>query len=324
MPSTSAPQRNVRLGQPAAPELAQRGVVAAGDQVADHVAEVVGEGLVERSRLAGVDQVGRGVGDAVGDLVGGHVDLDEVLEAAARGAVDHLRSGEAVVEVGVAEVGAAEVDRRDQRRALVVPRAPAERGVVVVDGAADRVRGHGLAVAERRRPLVTRLPGSLALVEAAQVVGLDAALAGRRVVGRRGRVDQRDHAALLHAGGGDVAHGPALAGHRDGVALGGGDPGRREQAGRPVGPVRRRHHRQTLHGVGAHVDDGAGLGVDVVGRAEVDLADVGRGGADPRRPTRAGLRRWARSPAPARRGRRHRRPGVRSRLAVAGGDRWAR
>src|SRR3712207_8213839 len=58
------------------PTLFQSVVVLAVDPVADDVAEVVGEALVERPRLPAVQQPRRAVGDAVGDLVPGDVHVD--------------------------------------------------------------------------------------------------------------------------------------------------------------------------------------------------------------------------------------------------------
>ena len=85
--------------------LAERRGVPLVVVVADDVAEVVGERLVQRARLAGVVEAGGRVGHAVRHLVAGDVEGDQLhgaVRALARVAVDHLLEGGA--EEGVAEL----------------------------------------------------------------------------------------------------------------------------------------------------------------------------------------------------------------------------
>ena len=161
--------------------LTHRHAVVAVDQVADDVAEVVGEALVEGAGLAGVEQPGGGRGDAVGDLVRRDVGLDEgaaelLALQDARVAVDHLRLAQVAREHRVAVVLGPEVDRADQWSALVVPGVAAEGLVVVDDLVAVGLRGDGLRVGDRRARAADQLAGQPGLVlERRGVVGLDRA-----------------------------------------------------------------------------------------------------------------------------------------------------
>ena len=189
--------------------------------VADHVAEVVGERLVQRARLAGVVEPGGRVGDAVGDLVAGDVEGDQLHVAAgshAGVAVDHLL--EARAEEGVAELAVAEVDRRHHRGALAVPGVATDARVVVVDDPADLLGADGVGVADLGGVLDVLAAGERRV--AARPVGgerVDPALAGGGVVARGRGVDEGDTLAVAQPLGGDLAEVRRLAGHVDGLAL---------------------------------------------------------------------------------------------------------
>ena len=164
-----ADAEEVWLGVAGAATLEDRDAVGALDPVADHVAEVVGEALVERAGLAGVLQPGRGGGDAVGDLVAGGVDLDLgdlglAVLGGARVAVDHLGLAQRVGEQGVAVVGGAVVHRGDQRAALAVPRVAAQRRVVVETSRLSACAAIASASRIVVSGLTTSLPGSCPLL----------------------------------------------------------------------------------------------------------------------------------------------------------------
>ena len=262
------------LGVAGAATLEDRDAVGALDLVADHVAEVVGEALVEGAGLAGVLQPRRGRGDTVGDLVAGGVDLDLghlglALRGGARVAVDHLRLAQRAGEEGVAEVGGAVVHRRDHRAALAVPGVAAQRRVVVVDVAAQRVRGHRLGVADLGVGADHELAGQLrAVLHLRGVVRADAAARALLVPRGRGGVEQRHALVGLDAVPGEGAADRVGTGDLDRVRVGRGrvGPGQvdpvqvRRRRGRP------RERDPALAGDLLDAEDVAGGGVDVVVR----------------------------------------------------------
>ena len=213
------------LGVAGAATLEDRDAVGALDLVADHVAEVVREALVEGAGLAGVLQPRRGRGDTVRDLVAGGVDLDLghlglALRGGARVAVDHLRLAQRAGEEGVAEVRGAVVHRRDHRAALAVPGVAAQRRVVVVDVAAQRLRGHRLGVADLGVGADHELAGQLrAVLDPRGVVRRDAAGQALLVPRRRGGVEQRDALVGLDAVPGEGAADRVGAGDLDRVRV---------------------------------------------------------------------------------------------------------
>ena len=238
-----------RLWDAGAGVLADGHRVVAVDQVADDVAEVVGEALVEGAGLARVEQPGGGLRDTVGHLVGGDVGLDEgagqllALEHA-RVAVDHLRLAQVAGEHRVAVVLRAEVDRADQRPALVVPRVPAERLPVGHDRVAVGLRGDRVGVGDRRARAHRERAGQLALVpDRRRVVGLHRAGAGGRVPGLGGGVGELDARSGPESVRRQVATEGVGPGDLDtvGVGLGAAHPAAQEGGARH----RREHVRHT-------------------------------------------------------------------------------
>ncbi len=205
----------------------------------DGVAEVVGERLVEGAGLAGVDEVGAVLDDAVRHLVADHVEVGgERPELLVAPAVHHLGAVPEGVDEGHPEVG--DADQRVDGHAPAVEAVPAvDLLVVVVDLARRPVgvdgAGVGGVLAELRRrgaellDAVRPAAGGLAHVLAARVPGGDHVLAGvphprvvvHDVLAARGVEEQPQldgGAVVLHARARDARVTPGAPG---GLALAG-------------------------------------------------------------------------------------------------------
>ena len=130
---------------------------ATGDPGLDEGRETVGERLVDRARLAGVDQARLPFGDGVGELVSRDVERARQRQAAGSGvaiAEHHLRS----VPEGVAVVrGVVDCARKARARVVVRVTSPETgegivEGASVVVGAVDvEIRGRRVALGASQR-----------------------------------------------------------------------------------------------------------------------------------------------------------------------------